>query len=127
MAQRLKLLLLRPYSEADELIPPFGLGYLATALRKENDAQILDGIKENMTTENFADFIGKNKAWETFYRDIEIYNLYKKMKDPKIKRQPNFQAIDAKLWAVFEKRWPNLTMSGIRTIINRTRKRLGEI
>lgn len=58
---KLKVLLFRPYSKADELIPPFGLGYLATALRKNHDIQILDGIKENMTIENFSGFISENK------------------------------------------------------------------
>lgn len=59
--KRLKILLFRPYSKADELIPPFGLGYLATALRKNHDTQILDGIKENMTPENFKEFLRENK------------------------------------------------------------------
>lgn len=59
--KRLKILLFRPYSKADELIPPFGLGYLATALRKNHDTQILDGIKENMTPENFEEFLRENK------------------------------------------------------------------
>ena len=38
--------MMKPYSESDELIPPFGLGYLATAVRKKN-VKILDGIKKN--------------------------------------------------------------------------------
>lgn len=59
--KRLKILLFRPYSKADELIPPFGLGYLATALRKNHNVQILDGIKENMIPENFKEFLRENK------------------------------------------------------------------
>ena len=27
---------MRPYSESDELIPPFGLGYLATAVKEKS-------------------------------------------------------------------------------------------
>jgi len=59
--KRLNVLLFRPYSKADELIPPFGLGYLATALRKNHNTEILDGIKENMTPDNFKDFLHENK------------------------------------------------------------------
>ncbi len=40
---------MKPYSRADELIPPFSLGYLATAIRKNHDVEILDGIKEKLT------------------------------------------------------------------------------
>lgn len=57
--KRLKILLMKPYSETDELIPPFGLGYLATAIRKNHDVQILDGIKEKTTTEKFKEIIKK--------------------------------------------------------------------
>lgn len=51
--KRLKVLLIKPYSRADELIPPFSLGYLATAIRKNHDVEILDGIKEKLTLEKF--------------------------------------------------------------------------
>src|SRR3989338_4213876 len=54
---KLRVLLLRPYSDADELIPPFGLGYLATAIRARHDVQILDGIKEKLTLESLGDLI----------------------------------------------------------------------
>ena len=42
---------MKPYSRADELIPPFSLGYLAAAIRKNHDVEILDGIKEKLTFE----------------------------------------------------------------------------
>lgn len=59
-------MLIRPYSRTDELIPPFGLGYLAAAIRKNHDVKILDGIKERLTfagleqilREGFFDVIG---------------------------------------------------------------------
>ncbi|MCX6731762.1 MAG: radical SAM protein [Candidatus Parcubacteria bacterium] len=47
--KRLRVLLMKPYSRADELIPPFSLGYLATAIRKNHNVEILDGIKEKLT------------------------------------------------------------------------------
>jgi len=52
---------MRPYSEADELIPPFGLGYLAAAARKNHDVEILDGIKDKLTLGKFEDFLKKKK------------------------------------------------------------------
>lgn len=57
---RLKVLLIRPNSEADELIPPFGLGYLASAARKNYDIEILDGLKEKLTPENLEKYLLKN-------------------------------------------------------------------
>jgi len=58
---RLKVLLMRPYADSDELIPPVGLGYLATALREKHEVQILDGIKEKLTLEKFADILRKGR------------------------------------------------------------------
>lgn len=59
--RRLKVLLMKPYSESDELIPPFGLGYLATAIRKNHDVKILDGIKEKLTLEKFENLLKEEK------------------------------------------------------------------
>ncbi len=59
--KQLKVLLMKPYSRADELIPPFGLGYLATAIRKNHDVEILDGIKEKLTLEKFKDILEARK------------------------------------------------------------------
>lgn len=53
----MKILLMRPYSDSDELIPPLGLGYLATALRNNHDVRILDGIKEKLILEKFEKFL----------------------------------------------------------------------
>ena len=52
---------MKPYSESDELIPPFGLGYLATAVRKNHDVKILDGIKEKLTLEKFENLLKEEK------------------------------------------------------------------
>lgn len=57
---RLKVLLIRPNSEADELIPPFGLGYLAAACREKHDIQILDGLKEKLTSETLKKYLLEN-------------------------------------------------------------------
>jgi radical SAM superfamily enzyme YgiQ (UPF0313 family) len=59
--ERLNVLLLRPLSESDELIPPFGLGYLATAIRNKHDVEILDGIKERLSFDKFEEKLKKGK------------------------------------------------------------------
>ena len=59
--KRLNVLLMRPDAMSDELIPPFGLGYLATAIRKNHDVKILDGIKEKLTLEKFDEFLKSNQ------------------------------------------------------------------
>ena len=59
--KRLKVLLMRPDSCSDELIPPLGLGYLITAARKNHDVDLLDGIKEKLTPEKFGEILKKNK------------------------------------------------------------------
>ncbi|MDP2909974.1 MAG: radical SAM protein [bacterium] len=52
---------MKPYSRADELIPPFSLGYLATAIRKNHDVEILDGIKEKLTLEKFEEILQRKQ------------------------------------------------------------------
>jgi len=76
---------------------------------------------------DLKNFIGKNKAWKTFDRDIEIYNCYKELKNPQKKRSAGFRAIDGLVYTKLAKKYPKLTISGIRTIVSRTQKRLGEI
>ena len=55
--KRLKVLLMKPYSRSDELIPPFGLGYLATAIRDQHDVKILDGIKDKLSSDKFRSLL----------------------------------------------------------------------
>ncbi|OGZ36676.1 MAG: hypothetical protein A3A94_00750 [Candidatus Portnoybacteria bacterium RIFCSPLOWO2_01_FULL_43_11] len=50
---------MKPNSNADELIPPFGLGYLATAIRENYEVEILDGIKEELNLEKFEQIVKK--------------------------------------------------------------------
>ncbi|RJQ32453.1 radical SAM protein [Candidatus Parcubacteria bacterium] len=57
----MKVMLLKPYSASDELIPPFGLGYLATAIRDKHEVEVVDGIKDKITPDKFEKIIeGKN-------------------------------------------------------------------
>ena len=58
---RLNVLLLRPFSESDELIPPFSLGYLATAIRDKHDVVILDDLKEKLTVAKLEQFLERGQ------------------------------------------------------------------
>lgn len=74
--RQLSVLLMRPYSSSDELIPPFGLGYLATAIRKKHQVQILDGIKEKLNLEKFAQILKENK-YDIIGIQLFTFNLAK--------------------------------------------------
>lgn len=73
------------------------------------------------------DFMGKSKAWQTFDRDMEIYVLYKKLRQESgKKRHDKWHATDAWIYSDLHTKYPALTTENIRTIIKRTRKRLGD-
>jgi len=67
-------LLIKPYSKADELIPPVGLGYLAAAVRKDHDIRIVDGIKDEMTVEKFSKLL-KNDKFDVIGLQIFTFHL----------------------------------------------------
>lgn len=55
--KKLKVFLIKPYCQADEMIPPLGLGYLATAIRARHEVEIIDGLKEELTTDKFSQLL----------------------------------------------------------------------
>lgn len=77
---RLNVLLIRPYSEAEELTPPFGLGYLAAAVRKNHNVEILDCLKDNVTLERFEGYLSKDHydviGIQVFTCNIDIVKKY---------------------------------------------------
>lgn len=75
---------------------------------------------------HLPDYMGKNKEWKNFERDMGIYNQYTALKDPNIKRRKDGDSLDSKLWAALRKKWPELTMSSIRSIVTKTQQRLGK-
>jgi radical SAM superfamily enzyme YgiQ (UPF0313 family) len=50
----MKILLVKPYGIADELIPPLSLGWIATQIRDRHEVSILDAMKENARAGNIA-------------------------------------------------------------------------
>ncbi len=81
---------------------------------------------------HLKDFIGKNKAWKTFDRDIEIYGVYKQLRESGVKRHggsdpfEGITALDKDIWAQLHKKYPKITTENIRKVVSHTRKRLGE-
>lgn len=55
------ILLATPINKTHYCVPPLGLGYLASALRKAGfSVSILDPVKENLDYDSFAEFLKKN-------------------------------------------------------------------
>ena len=75
------------------------------------------------------DFLGKNKEWKMFERDIQVYELYKKIKGTSNRKREEIWAKskDMQIFCELHGKYPKLTIRSIRTIIARTKKRLGEI
>ncbi len=73
---------------------------------------------------SLPDYIGKSKKWESFDRDIEIYNLYKKLKNKKSNGQKI--PLDMDIYAELHHEYEKIGINTIRNIISKTAKRLGE-
>jgi len=72
--KKLNVLLMRPDSRSDELIPPLGLGYLITAIREKHGVDFLDGIKEQLTPEKFREILNK-KSYDVIGIQIFTFNV----------------------------------------------------
>ncbi|MFZ3077697.1 MAG: radical SAM protein [Candidatus Aenigmatarchaeota archaeon] len=67
-----KVLLVYPNSPTHYVVPPIGLGYLATALRKNGfDVGILDGIKEKLNLEKLEKKINE---WKPDVIGIQVFS-----------------------------------------------------
>lgn len=56
----MKVLLINPYSDTHYFVPPVGLGYLATALRKNDfEVVVIDGVKDKLFPEKLKGIIQK--------------------------------------------------------------------
>lgn len=72
------------------------------------------------------DYQGKSKKWVEFERDLEIYKLWKAIKQDKLKRQGSWQAVDMDIYAQLHHKYPEITITSIRSIVLKTAKRLDE-
>jgi len=55
----MRVLLAKPFNLSDHIQPSLGLGYLATAIRKNHEVRIVDCIKEGMDAETLCKFIDR--------------------------------------------------------------------
>ncbi len=77
----LNVLLVQPIKEKKHilnLMPPLGLGYLASAIRNANNVTILDCVKEGFDLKEFRDYVARNRpdvvAFTVFTCDLENVN-----------------------------------------------------
>lgn len=61
MTNKIRIALARPFQETLEVMPPLGLGYLASAVKDIADVSIIDGIRDKLeTTELIKKLMNKN-------------------------------------------------------------------
>ena len=78
----MKILLVRPFvphSKRLNVVPPIGLGYLSSALRKEGfDAEIVDCVAREYQANEFTKFIDEKKpsviGFQTYSQDVNAVN-----------------------------------------------------
>lgn len=59
---RIKVILIKPFGVADEIIPPISLGWLATQIRREHDVKIIDAIKDRLNADAIAKIVVEENA-----------------------------------------------------------------
>jgi radical SAM superfamily enzyme YgiQ (UPF0313 family) len=57
MVVKIRILLVKPPSKWHQVIPPLGLGYLASALEREHEVKILDCVKEKVNHAKFEEIV----------------------------------------------------------------------
>ncbi|HLG31131.1 MAG TPA: cobalamin-dependent protein, partial [Candidatus Brocadiales bacterium] len=74
----IKVILIKPFGVADEIVPPMSLGLLATQIRKDHDVKIIDALKDKldpnaiiqMVKEESVDIVGF-QAWSKDVHEIK--------------------------------------------------------
>ncbi len=110
----------KPGDPAELLVQIFG------HTKREDFLRHWDWIAQEQ--KSLPDFLGKNKAWGTFERDMEIYDLYKKLREESGRKRAenSMKAVDKWIYSELHGKYRELTLQNIRTIVARTRERLGE-
>jgi len=79
----LNILLVKPYNLSDHIQPPLGLGYLATALRKNHKVHLLDCIKTGIKPEHLENYITRGSynavGFQCYTYDLPILRPLIKM------------------------------------------------
>ena len=66
----MKVLLIRPWGLADEVIPPLGLGYLAAAIRSRHEVRILDALRDRVLPEA----LGPALSWQPAVVGLTLFS-----------------------------------------------------
>ena len=67
LSLNMRVLLIRPPASTFNVSPPIGLGYLATALRREGHwVSVLDGTKNQMTLRGFREFLAEQEPCDVY-------------------------------------------------------------
>lgn len=85
--KKAKVLLIKPYGVADEIIPPFSLGYLAAVSRDKAECHIIDCIKDGYNLERLRslfltskyDVVGIGAYSNNISTSREIFRLVKQL------------------------------------------------
>lgn len=68
-------------------------------------------------------YVGKNKPWENFERDMYVYETYtdlkSKLENKRASRKNGKESLDIETWRKCKKRYPGLNLSKIRDIVSR--------
>ncbi len=76
----MRIILIKPNQANNEIIPPLGLGYLASTVRNQNRVEIIDGILYRLTLKSFELYIKSKKAAvfgvQSYSYDIAIVKQY---------------------------------------------------
>lgn len=70
----MKLLLVKPFAKSYLVVPPIGLGYLATATRSKHDVTILDCVRDKVNDRLFKQYLNNHKfdviGFQTYSFDV---------------------------------------------------------
>jgi len=85
----MKIALIKPPQETNEIQPPLGLGYLASSIKKFSDVEIIDSIKDNLDIKGVIKRI-KNKKFDIIgfqcytvdFNTVKILTKHIKEKNP---------------------------------------------
>lgn len=74
------------------------------------------------TLEDIPGYVGKNKPWENFKRDLYIHSIYKNLQK-KLERRTSpakgERPLDEQTWHIVKKRYPGLNLSKIKDAVSR--------
>ncbi len=91
--------------------------------KKEDITNYWDFIKPDLKL--LPDYVGRNKEWETFARDNEIYEIFLSIRKGRAKNRSQEtkgeRAMDREIYSRINSKYPEVSLSKIRGILSRIR------